>query len=100
MKTWIKQALGLGLAAASVSALAQTPPTPGAPPRFPQITLEQIAPEGQELAKEILKISSVGLGGPYNIMFRSPIYADRMKKLLTTSDSILRCPCDSTNSPS
>ncbi len=82
MKTWIKQALGLGLAAASVSALAQTPPTPGAPPRFPQITLEQIAPEGQELAKEILKISSVGLGGPYNIMFRSPIYADRMKKLL------------------
>jgi len=82
MKTWIKQALGLGLAAAGLSAMAQTPPTPGAPPRFPQITLEQIAPEGQELAKEILKISSVGLGGPYNIMFRSPIYADRMKKLL------------------
>ena len=84
MKHWIKQALGLGLglAAASLSAFAQTPPKPGAPPRFPQITLEQIAPEGQELAKEILKISSVGLGGPYNIMFRSPIYADRMKKLL------------------
>ena len=62
--------------------MAQTPPKPGAPKRFPQITLEQIAPEGQALAKEIIQISSVGLGGPYNIMFRSPVYADRMKKLL------------------
>ena len=50
--------------------------------RFPQITLNDIAPEGQELAKEILEISSVGLGGPYNIMLRSPIFADRIKKLL------------------
>lgn len=61
---------------------AQSPPRDGEPRRFPQITLEQIAPEGQQLAQEILKISSVGLGGPYNIMFRSPIFADRMKKLL------------------
>jgi 4-carboxymuconolactone decarboxylase len=70
------------LSVCAMSAVAQTPPKPGAPKRFPQITLEQIAPEGQELAQEILKISSVGLGGPYNIMFRSPVYADRMKKLL------------------
>ena len=71
----------LALAAYSQTS-AQTPPAPGAPRRFPQITLEQIAPEGQQLAQEILKISSVGLGGPYNIMFRSPVFADRMKKLL------------------
>ena len=64
------------------SALAQTPPAPGAPKRFPQITLEQIAPEGLQLAKEIIQISSVGLAGPYNIMFRSPVYAEREKKLL------------------
>jgi 4-carboxymuconolactone decarboxylase len=70
------------LASAAAGAAAQTPPTPGAPARFPQITLEQIAPEGQELAREIIKISSVGLGGPYNIMFRSPVFADRLKKLL------------------
>lgn len=63
-------------------ALAQKPPASDAPKRFPQITLEQIAPEGQPLAKEILSISSVGLGGPYNVMFRSPVFADRMKKLL------------------
>lgn len=61
---------------------AQTPPALGAPKRFPQIKLEQIPPEGQQLAQEIMKISSVGLAGPYNIMFRSPVYADRMKKLL------------------
>jgi 4-carboxymuconolactone decarboxylase len=68
--------------AVSCQTSAQTPPAPGAPKRFPQITLEQIAPEGQPLAQEILKISSVGLGGPYNIMFRSPVFADRMKRLL------------------
>jgi len=73
------------LAASALSnqySMAQTPPTPGQPKRFPQITLEQIAPEGQQLAKEIIQISSVGLAGPYNVMFRSPVFADRMKKLL------------------
>lgn len=74
--------LAASVCALSVAAYAQTPPAAGAPKRFPQITLEQIAPEGQQLAKEILQISSVGLGGPYNIMFRSPVFADRMKKLL------------------
>jgi len=82
MKPLIKQLCGLSLCVFAVGASAQTPPKPGAQKRFPQITLEQIAPEGQALAKEILQISSVGLGGPYNIMFRSPIYADRMKRLL------------------
>lgn len=70
------------LALSFTSSSAQTPPAAGAPKRFPQITLEQIAPEGQALAQEILKISSVGLAGPYNVMFRSPVFADRMKKLL------------------
>ena len=50
--------------------------------RFPQLALEDIAPEGQDLAKEIIQISSVGLGGPYNVMLRSPIFAGRMKRLL------------------
>jgi 4-carboxymuconolactone decarboxylase len=74
--------LAAALALGSAGLHAQTPPAPGEPKRFPQITLDQIPPEGQQLAKEILKISSVGLGGPYNVMFRSPIFADRMKKLL------------------
>ena len=50
--------------------------------RFSQLELEDILPEGQALAKEIIQISSVGLGGPYNVMLRSPIFADRMKRLL------------------
>ena len=55
---------------------------PSSTKRFPQITLEQLAPEAQGLGKEILAISSVGLAGPYNVMFRSPIFAQRMKSLL------------------
>ena len=82
MASLLKSSLTIILCALAFVANAQTPPKPGAPKRFPQITLEQIAPEGQPLAKEILQISSVGLGGPYNIMFRSPVYADRMKRLL------------------
>ena len=58
------------------------PTASGRAKRFPQLRLEDIVPEGQALAKEILQISSVGLGGPYNIMLRSPIFADRMKRLL------------------
>ncbi len=52
------------------------------PKRFPQLTMENIPPASRALAQEIVAISSVGLAGPYNIMLRSPIFADRMKKLL------------------
>jgi len=52
------------------------------PKRFPQITLEQLDPQAQVLAREILGFSSVGLGGPYNPMLRSPVMADRLKRLL------------------
>ena len=83
MKThFLKSLVTLSIATFVVGIQAQTPPKPGAPKRFPQITLEQIPAESQPLAQEIIKISSVGLAGPYNIMFRSPVYADRMKKLL------------------
>ncbi len=52
------------------------------PKRFPQLTMETIPPQSRALAQEIVAISSVGLAGPYNIMLRSPIFADRMKRLL------------------
>jgi len=52
------------------------------PKRFPQLTVEQLDPEAQKLAQEIIKISSVGIAGPYNVMLRSPVFADRMKRLL------------------
>ena len=60
-------------------ALAQTSPKAK---RFPQLTLEQLDPQARALGEEIMKISSVGLGGPYNPMLRSPVMADRLKRLL------------------
>jgi 4-carboxymuconolactone decarboxylase len=50
--------------------------------RFPQLALEQLGTETRPLAEEIIKISSSGLGGPYNVMLRSPVMADRLKRLL------------------
>ena len=54
----------------------------GKEPRFPQLTLEQLNDQQRPLGEKILKISSVGLGGPYNPMLRSPVYAQRMYDLL------------------
>ena len=51
-------------------------------PRFPQLKLEQLNEQQRPVAEEIMKVSSVGLGGPYNPMLRSPVMADRMFKLL------------------
>lgn len=62
---------------------ATTPMTTANPEkRFPQLTLETVAPESRALAEDILKISSIGLGGPYNVMLRSPVFAERIKLLL------------------
>ena len=59
------------------------PPASASPgKRFPQLTLETVAPESRPLAEDILKISSIGLGGPYNVMLRSPMFAERIKLLL------------------
>jgi 4-carboxymuconolactone decarboxylase len=51
------------------------------PPRFPQLAPEQLTAEQQRVAAEILKVSSGGLGGPYNFLLRSPVLADRFLKL-------------------
>jgi len=50
--------------------------------RFPQLTLDDLEPEPRALAEAITKFSSVGIAGPYNPMLRSPVMADRLKKLL------------------
>jgi 4-carboxymuconolactone decarboxylase len=50
--------------------------------RFPQLTLEQLNSEQRPLGEDILKVSSVGLSGPYNLLLRSPALGDRMFKLL------------------
>jgi 4-carboxymuconolactone decarboxylase len=51
-------------------------------PRFSQLKMEQLNDQQRPVAEEILKVSSIGLTGPYNLMLRSPVLAERMLKLL------------------
>ena len=51
-------------------------------PRFPQLAMEQLNDQQRPLAEEIMKISKVGISGPYNPMLRSPVMAERMFNLL------------------
>jgi len=47
-------------------------------PRFPQLTMEQLNEKQKPLGEQIVKVSSIGLGGPYNLMLRSPVLGQRM----------------------
>jgi 4-carboxymuconolactone decarboxylase len=51
-------------------------------PRFPQLTMEQLNDTQKPLGEQIVKVSSVGLGGPYNPMLRSPVFGQKMFDLL------------------
>ena len=51
-------------------------------PRFPQLTVEQLNEQQKPLGEQILKVSSVGLAGPYNPLLRSPVLGQRMFDLL------------------
>jgi 4-carboxymuconolactone decarboxylase len=55
---------------------------PAATKRLSQITLDQLSGPSRQLGEEIMKISSVGLAGPYNPMLRSPQMAERLFRLL------------------
>lgn len=71
-------------ASAPPASRAATPASPAASPagRLPQLTIEQLNAQQKALADEILKVSSVGLGGPYNALLRSPELGKRMFALL------------------
>lgn len=51
-------------------------------PRFPQINQERLNEAQRRAAAEILKQSVSGLGGPWNVMLRSPEMAHRLTSLL------------------
>jgi 4-carboxymuconolactone decarboxylase len=57
-------------------------PALGKEPRFPQLTMDQLNDQQRPLGEAIMKISSVGIAGPYNPMLRSPVYGQRMFDLL------------------
>ena len=69
-----------GLAWAAMIGTANPQMTPAK--RFPQLTLEELTAQQRPLGEDILKVSSVGLSGPYNPLLRSPELGTRMFKLL------------------
>ena len=54
----------------------------GKEPRFPPLAMDQLNEQQRPLGEEIMKVSRVGLGGPYNPMLRSPVLGQRMFDLL------------------
>lgn len=67
---------------AAHASIAAEPEAPVKEKRFPQLTLEQLTPEQKPLGEQIMKVSSVGLAGPYNPLLRSPVLGQRMFDLL------------------
>src|SRR6202790_3739306 len=53
-------------------------PATGKEPRFPQLTMDGLNEAQKPLGEQIMKISSVGLGGPYNPLMRSPVLGQRL----------------------
>jgi 4-carboxymuconolactone decarboxylase len=47
-------------------------------PRFPQLTMDQLDAKQKPLGEQIMKVSSVGIGGPYNPLIRSPVLGQRL----------------------
>jgi 4-carboxymuconolactone decarboxylase len=54
----------------------------GKEPRFPQLTMADLTDAQRPLGEAIMKISRVGIAGPYNPMLRSPVFGQRMFDLL------------------
>src|SRR4029077_13917254 len=50
--------------------------------RFPLLKLEQLNDQQRPLADEILKVSSIGTSGPFNMLLRSPVMGQRMFAML------------------
>ena len=51
-------------------------------PRFTPLTTDQLNAYQKPLGEQIMKVSSIGLGGPYSPLLRSPVLGQRMFDLL------------------
>ena len=74
---WISS-LALAAAGGWFAATMLTGPAISKQPRFPQLTMDQLDEKQKPLGEQIMKVSSVGLGGPYNPMIRSPVLGQRL----------------------
>ena len=53
-------------------------PVRGKQRRFPQLTMDQLEESQKPLGEQIMKVSSIGIAGPYNPMLRSPVLGQRL----------------------
>jgi len=72
----------LTLAAGSVAIIATGSRAMSKERRFSRLTMDQLTDQQKLLAEQIMKVSSVGIGGPYNPLLRSPVLGQRMFDLL------------------
>jgi 4-carboxymuconolactone decarboxylase len=80
-----KSIVGLIVLAAAggwLAGLTMAPDATGKEPRFPQLAMGELNDQQKPLADQIMKISSVGIGGPYNLLLRSPVFGQKMFDLL------------------
>jgi 4-carboxymuconolactone decarboxylase len=88
MKNLAMAGIGMAMGAAiAVLAIALAMPrlqagAAGESPRFAQLTMDQLNDEQKPLAEKIMKVSSIGIAGPYNSMLRSPVMGERLYELL------------------
>lgn len=73
--------LAIAAAGGWLAATMFAAPATGKEPRFPQLTMDQLNDAQKPLGEQIMKVSSVGLGGPYNPMIRSPVLGQRLYDL-------------------
>ena len=78
----ILSSLAIAAAGGWFAATMFAAPAIGKEPRFPQLTMDQLSEAQKPLGEQIMKISSVGIGGPYNPLMRSPVLGQRMFDLL------------------
>jgi len=70
--------LMLASAGGWLAATMFAPPATGKEPRFPQLDMDQLDDAQRPLGDKIMTISSVGIGGPYNALLRSPVLGQRL----------------------
>ena len=70
--------LMLAAAGGWLTATMFSAPATGKEPRFPQLSMDQLSEAQKPLGEQIMKISSVGIGGPYNPLMRSPVLGQRL----------------------
>ncbi len=82
MKRMIRMALGVVVIGMVLSLGVAVVGAQTGSGRFPQLNKDALTPEQQRVAGEIVKQSSSGIQGPWNVMLRSPEMAARLTGLL------------------